>query len=235
MVRDRVLWTVDPVTSLDPDGSSPTVTGGIVDALAAVWDCNGNNVKDETDIANETSDDCTGNGTPDECEPDCNANSVAGSCDIDDLTSEDCNSNGVPDECDCETPVVLDVCNVDCNSNSIYDFCDIDGGSSQDCDGNGVPDECDPDCDGDGVPDDCDPGCCVHAECGSGELCCNYQCETGECCDDSDCTIPLKFLCRTSNHTCVVCLSDADCGPNKCCTVSGTCSSFACGQYLWGP
>ena len=124
------------------------------------------------------------------------------------------------------------------------DECEIAVGISNDCNANNVPDDCEPDCDGDGIPDDCDSGCqagdlccnfvcrecCVSDDCGSGQVCCDYLCETHECCTDEDCTVPLKFLCRTTDYTCVVCLSDNDCGPNKCCTVSGTCSFFACAQ-----
>ena len=45
-------------------------------------DLNENGVADSCDIAAGTSEDCTGNGVPDESEPDCNNNGVADSCDI---------------------------------------------------------------------------------------------------------------------------------------------------------
>ena len=89
--------------------------------------------------------DCTGNGIPDVCEPDCNGNTVADSCDIESGTSEDCTGNGVPDECE-----------PDCNENTVPDSCDILVGTSDDCTGNGIPDECEPDCNGNGVADSCD-------------------------------------------------------------------------------
>ncbi|MCH7885211.1 MAG: hypothetical protein IIC01_08165 [Planctomycetes bacterium] len=181
---------------------------------------------------------------------DCDGDGV---CDID----EDCNGNGVPDPCDLDCGPAGGLCDVpncglapDCNFSCVPDSCDITAGTSADCNANGVPDECDPDCDGDGIPDDCDSSCCIDSDCqagnvccnfvcreccdpgdcGSGQVCCDYNCEAWECCDDSDCTVPLKFLCRTTDYTCVVCLSDDDCGANMCCTVSGTCSSFACAQ-----
>ena len=65
-----------------------------------IIDCNGNQIPDDQDIADETSDDCNANGVPDECEPDCNENGIADTCDIADGTSPDENGNGIPDECD---------------------------------------------------------------------------------------------------------------------------------------
>jgi predicted outer membrane repeat protein len=88
-------------------------------------DCNHNGVIDSTDIALNTSEDCTPlggspNGIPDECDiaacplmdndcHDCNLNGVPDACDIGDLTSQDSNFNGIPDECgiftgDCTVP-----------------------------------------------------------------------------------------------------------------------------------
>ncbi|MGD8452036.1 MAG: S8 family serine peptidase [Phycisphaerae bacterium] len=49
-------------------------------------DCNGNGVPDEDDLSAGTSYDCNGNGIPDECD-------IGG-------ISLDCNTNGVPDECE---------------------------------------------------------------------------------------------------------------------------------------
>ncbi|MFQ5463443.1 MAG: hypothetical protein ACE5E5_12570, partial [Phycisphaerae bacterium] len=52
------------------------------------------------------SDDCQGNGLPDECDislgisQDCNTNGIPDDCDIAGGASQDCNSNGIPDECD---------------------------------------------------------------------------------------------------------------------------------------
>ncbi len=63
-------------------------------------DCNDNQIPDEQDVADGTSDDCNGDLVPDECEPDCNDNLIADECDITSGTSNDVNSNGVPDECD---------------------------------------------------------------------------------------------------------------------------------------
>jgi len=67
------------------------------------FDCNGNGIHDETDIAEGTSEDCDTNGVPDECElagNDCNVNDVPDECDISAGTSEDADSNGIPDECE---------------------------------------------------------------------------------------------------------------------------------------
>lgn len=63
--------------------------------------------------------------------------------------------------------------------------------------------------------------CIVHGDCASGEVCCAYSCVVGECCDNNDCTIPLKPLCRTSDHQCVRCLTGSDCASGVC--NNGTC------------
>lgn len=103
-------------------------------------DCNGNNVDDDEDIANATSDDTNFNGIPDECE-DCNNN---GTLDPEEIAggAPDVDGNGVPDECE-----------PDCNANSIPDQYETWVGISPDDDGNNVPDECDPDCNSNGVLD----------------------------------------------------------------------------------
>jgi hypothetical protein len=128
----------------------------------SLFDCNGNGIPDDCDLAAGTSDDCNRNGIPDECELalgtsfDCNANGVLDECDILYGTSLDCNGNGVPDECD-----LAEGTSEDCNGNGIPDECDLAEGTSLDCNGNGVPDECDiasgtsGDCQPDGIPDEC--------------------------------------------------------------------------------
>jgi len=139
-VKDRVLASVRPVDSL----LGITVTGGVVSAMN-VGDCNENGIADEDDIALGTSQDCSGNGVPDECEVDCNGNGVADSCDIFTGSSVNCNGNTVPDECE-----------PDCNNNNIADPCDITAGTSANCNKNATPDECESDCNSNGFPDDCD-------------------------------------------------------------------------------
>ena len=163
-VKNYILVGVRPVESL----WQITVTGGVVNAQQVV-DCNGNGIGDETDIAGGTSEDCSDNGMPDECERDCNNNGIADSCDILFGTSTDCNGNTIADECepDCNGNGIADGCDLaggtsyDCNYNLILDECDLAEGTSPDCNDNGVPDECDvtgstsEDCDANGVPDDC--------------------------------------------------------------------------------
>jgi hypothetical protein len=133
---------------VDLDGE-PRIFNDRVDMGADEYhDCNGNGVADYHDIAAGTSDDCTANHIPDECEADCNLNDVADSCDIGDGTSEDCTGNGIPDECES-----------DCNNNDVADSCDVAEATSKDCNANGVPDECielENDCDSNGTPDECD-------------------------------------------------------------------------------
>ena len=159
IANNRILQTTRPVASPD----AITTPGGALNSAAARGDCNLNGIDDAIDIANGTSEDCTGNGTPDECEPDCNGNSIADSCDIAAGTSVDCDGLGIPDECE-----------PDCNDNSIADGCDISSGTSEDCNFDGVPDECQPggteDCDGNGTADLCDLFLGLALDCNENEI-----------------------------------------------------------------
>lgn len=103
MVIDQIFRTVRPLDDLD----GKTVTGGIVNAWAAVADYNENTIPDAQEISANPSLDCDGNGNwiLDQFEPDCHApgepgHGSADSCDIANGTSEDCNGNGIPDECE---------------------------------------------------------------------------------------------------------------------------------------
>jgi len=113
-------------------------------------------------VSYTTTDDCDGNGVPDDCDPDCNGNGVPDACDLAAGTSPDCNANAVPDECDiddgtspdCNGNATPDECEDDCNGNGVPDDCDIDPSDpdgdtfvSQDCDGSALPDECEPSAD----------------------------------------------------------------------------------------
>jgi hypothetical protein len=104
-----------------------------------IQDCNGNQVDDPIDIAQQTSADCNTNGFPDECEPDCNSNGYPDDCDAAEERSPDCNGNGYPDECDFDLPFLP---SYDCNTNGIPDECDITSENSTDENENGIPDEC---------------------------------------------------------------------------------------------
>ena len=84
------------------------------------------------------SNDCQGNGVPDECEiteVDCNHNGVPDDCEL--ATSGDCDKNQVPDDCqpDCDGDGTPDVC--------VLMNCPPNHPECQDCNANGVPDECD--------------------------------------------------------------------------------------------
>ncbi|MCH7884653.1 MAG: S8 family serine peptidase [Planctomycetes bacterium] len=171
----------------DSKGSNLIAVRGFRPALVTILaDCNGNSVLDEHDIRDGTSQDCDGDGVPDECvDPnnDCNGNTVPDVCDTTNGTSRDCNGNGIPDECieleaDCNNNGIPDMCDInggfstdcnhnripddcihleqDCNTNAIPDFCDIEVGASGDCNANGMPDECELDCNANDSPDDCD-------------------------------------------------------------------------------
>jgi len=164
------------------------------------FDCNGNGVDDETDIAESTSEDCDTNGVPDECEPneDCNSNGIQDICDIAAGTSEDCQPNRVPDECE--------LAGNDCNVNGEPDECDIAGTTSVDCQPNSVPDECellDDDCNGNDIPDDCDIAGATSEDCQSNgvpdecELLDN-DCNSNGTPDDCDIADRFSIDCNTT-------------------------------------
>ena len=96
----RALHEVDELARL---GYAPLeLINGPDPSFLPPSDCNGNGLSDAHDIADGTSEDCTANGIPDECEADCNGNGIADGCDIASGTSQDRNGNGVPGECEPE-------------------------------------------------------------------------------------------------------------------------------------
>jgi len=104
------------------------------------YDCNGNGVYDDLEIAAATSADVNDDGIPDECQ-DCNNN---GTLDPVDITggAPDADGNGIPDECE-----------ADCDGNGLPDQYETWEGLAPDLDGNNSPDQCDPDCNSNGVVD----------------------------------------------------------------------------------
>ena len=103
---------------------------------SATNDCDGNGLPDDCDVASGAAD-CNGDTIPDSCQLasetlDCNNNQVLDACEL-----IDCNGNGIHDECD-----IASGTSDDCNSNTAPDECDIASGSSSDANGNNTPDEC---------------------------------------------------------------------------------------------
>ncbi len=137
---------VDATVGLFKTGST-TLAATVGPSPVGARDCNTNSIDDRCDldclapgcavVGCGESEDCTGNGIPDECEADCNGNTIADRCELFSGTAGDCNGNGVPDQCDPGGAT-------DCNTNGAADFCDLLLGTSQDFNENGVPDECDP-------------------------------------------------------------------------------------------
>jgi len=82
-------------------------------------DCNGNGIVDLQDIDIGTSQDCDGNGVPDECQPDCDNDDTPDVCELPPFGSgEDCNINSIPDECD-----LTDGASYDDNGNWVWHMC----------------------------------------------------------------------------------------------------------------
>lgn len=133
-------------------------------------DCNSNGVPDVDDIALSQSQDCNGDGTPDECHLDCNANGIADDCELLKGLATDCDLNGLLDDCepDCDQSGAGDICEIlvellpDCNLNRVPDSCDLAGGAN-DCNENDFLDSCDivagrsMDINFNRIPDECEP------------------------------------------------------------------------------
>jgi hypothetical protein len=232
-VRDRVLWTARKI-DCDPGPDcikGKTLTGGVVNALKAVWDCNENNKRDACDMNCAVGDcqppcggseDCTDNGIPDECEPDCNNNGVADSCDIAAGVAFDCDRNARLDECE-------GVVHTDCNANLIPDMCEIADGFACDLDGDGVPDDCVACCEGgtcsNRPPEDCANSGGVTAGT-SGGPCDGDSCVSWACCDKTACAVKLVAQCkaeggypRTDSSSC----DSNPCASGVCCTTWPDC------------
>lgn len=172
-VRARVIETARPVQAME----ARSVSGGTIDALAAVGDCNRNGILDEVELSQSGAPDCDQNSLPDDCDPDCNGSSVVDRCDILTGASTDCDGNEIPDECepDCNGNGTTDACDVagavstDCNDDGVPDECQV--GFFADCNENGEPDLCDiasessTDCNANFVPDECDIGAAVSVDC----------------------------------------------------------------------
>ena len=93
---------------------------GYVETNAPFVDCNSNGQDDAFDIFFGVSEDCNGNGVPDECEDDCNGNGTPDACDIADDPSLDCNQNGIVDSCE-----IADNPSLDSNGNGVLDECEL--------------------------------------------------------------------------------------------------------------
>lgn len=195
-LRERIIVTARPVDAF----RDITVSHGIVDARAAVADCNRNGILDELDVSNGGSVDCDQNGIPDDCQPDCNHNQIVDACDIGLRLSADCDANGVPDECqpDCDNNHVADPCDVllgysyDCNGNLVPDDCEP--GGLEDCNGNALADLCDiadgvsGDCNGNAIPDECDIASGLSADCSFNRIPdeCERDCNENQRADSCD-------------------------------------------------
>ncbi len=101
------ITAIEVLTVDDDDGDFTNLTPRfreICDGFEAhrlacpISDCNENGFDDGYDLSYGVSNDCSGNGIPDECEPDCNLNGEADSCDIF-VGEADEDGNGVPDAC----------------------------------------------------------------------------------------------------------------------------------------
>ena len=92
---------------------------GYVATGSTMVDCNNNGFDDSLDICNGVSQDCNGNGIPDECEEDCNGNGLADTCDIEADFSIDCDLDQLIDSCEIASNPALDM-----NGNGKLDLCE---------------------------------------------------------------------------------------------------------------
>lgn len=149
---------------------NPRIVGALVEMGAYErLDCNENEIDDTLDILAGTSQDCDGNGVPDECDSDCNGNGVADACE------SDSDGDGSIDDCDLcpddgsKTAPVLCGCGVpddDSDDDTVPDCNDVCPGADDllDSDGDGVADGCDScngaddtlDCNHNGYADPCE-------------------------------------------------------------------------------
>lgn len=169
---------------------TPTSEDGFITVFI---DCNLNGVPDPDDISSGSSQDCDGDGVPDECgfdpgSADCNGDGIP------DVCEDDCNLDGISDLCqvelDCDLDGILDSCEIsqglefDCDGDSVPDSCAVSQGIVEDCDGNGIPDSCDLDagaidCDADGIQDSCELVSGTGADCNANGTLDNCDLATG--------------------------------------------------------
>ncbi len=134
------LWSAPDKVRCDPyttpgtkwwDGSSSFFGIGDISASAAtmtfsfslVEDCNANHVADGVDISSGTSQDCDGNGIPDECETDSDGDGIIDSCD------PDRDNDGVPDVTD-NCPAIRNVDQADEDHDGVGTACDACAGTA---------------------------------------------------------------------------------------------------------
>jgi hypothetical protein len=123
----RVVELVIP--SNDPEHAQYTIRleALVHEAEGEDADCNGNAVADSIDVASHESEDCDGDGVPDECQPDADADGVIDACDLcpgfDDGINTD--SDAVPDCLD-NCPSIANHGQEDQDGDGLGDACDDD-------------------------------------------------------------------------------------------------------------
>jgi len=195
-VKQQIVSTSRMLTSL----KGRSVSGGIIDASAALGDCDRNGLLDSDDILAGGSD-CNLNDRLDICEPDCDHDGLIDACAILQTLDTDCNNNDIPDSCELANGI-----DVDCDANQILDECELVSGDENDINMNGVLDVCE--------------SCLIDADCLNSDVCTDTHCIDFFCestnlvdvaCDDHN-------AC-TENDTCREgeCVGDviptASCGP----------------------
>ncbi len=164
--NDHFGWAVSTYGNLGLVGA--LTAEGIVEQSGAAYvfgiagDCNANDLLDPCEVAEGLTEDCSGDGIPDECDPDCNGNGEPDTCDVFEGTSTDCDHDGILDECELDNDADGDGVE-DCVDGCPNDpdkmqpgQCDC-GYPEDDADGDGTADCLDP-CRYD--PDKVDPGVC---------------------------------------------------------------------------
>ncbi len=131
-IKEQIISTTRPLASLQ----GRIMSGGIIDAAAALGDCNRNGLLDSSEIFAGASD-CNQNDRLDICEADCDLDGLIDECAISQNFDTDCNQNNLPDSCD-----LAENSNLDCDANQILDVCEIMASADNDINMNGVLDVC---------------------------------------------------------------------------------------------
>ena len=121
-IQDIVSFGEDGTGELyiiDQGNSGLGRSGQVLRIAARFVDCNSNGSADVDDVSAGTSNDCDGDGVPDECEIDSGSGAPGGPFFCTQFCAADCDVSGIPDVCEIAAGSAPD-----CNSNGEIDACE---------------------------------------------------------------------------------------------------------------